>query len=68
MISWLVRGILVFAGAVTGIFVSKDQPSFGLMETMVAFLMVVLVLFVVAFWPARWSHFLNRRDRDDQQQ
>ena len=63
MISWAVRGILLFAGAITGIFVSKDQPSFGLMQTMVAFLLVVLVLFVIAFWPARWSHFLDRRDK-----
>jgi len=44
------------AGAITGILVSKDQARFDLMQTMVTFLLVVLVLFVIAFWPARWSH------------
>jgi hypothetical protein len=63
MISWLVRGVLIVSGAVTGWFVSKDAANFSLIQGMAALLVVVLAVFVLAFWPARWSHLLNRRGR-----
>ena len=63
MISWLVRGVLIVSGAVTGWFVSKDAPNFSLIQAMGALLVIALAVFVLAFWPARWSHLLDRRDK-----
>jgi hypothetical protein len=58
MVGWLARGLLILAGIVTGWFISRDAPNlcrtgndrsdtdgFGRM---------------LAFWPARWTHLLDR--------
>jgi hypothetical protein len=60
MIGWLVRPILIAAGAITGLLIAKDAPIFGLVQCMVAIMLIVLVVFVVAFWPARWTHFFDQ--------
>ena len=60
MISWAVRVLLISAGGVTSWFVAKDAPGFGVVQMMVATLMLALVISVIAFWPARWSHVLDR--------
>jgi hypothetical protein len=41
-------------------FVAKDAPQFGLMQVAVALILFVFVLWVLAFWPERWTHVLNR--------
>jgi hypothetical protein len=63
VISWLVRGALIVSGAVTGLFVAKDARNFTLLQGMTALLVIVLVVFVLAFWPARWTRLLNRRNK-----
>ena len=60
MLGWVARGLLIVAGSVTSWFMAKDAPQFGLMQMAVAIMLFVLVVFVVAFWPDRWSHMLNR--------
>jgi hypothetical protein len=60
MLSWAVRLVVVAASAIVGLFVAKDTPSFGIYQAMVSLLLVVLIVFVLAFWPSRWSHFLDR--------
>jgi hypothetical protein len=60
MISWLARGLLIVGGSITSWFVTKDSPQFGVIEMAVATLLLALIVAVVAFWPARWSHILNR--------
>ena len=60
MVSWLARGLLIAAGIVTSWFMTKDSPQFGLMEMAVALLLIVFIVAVLAFWPARWTHILNR--------
>ena len=60
MLGWAVRGLLIVAGFVTSWFVAKDTPRFGLMQMAVALMLVVLVVFVLAFWPERWTHMLSR--------
>jgi hypothetical protein len=44
MIAWLVRGLLLVAGFVTSWFVTKDSPQFGVMETAVTLLLIVLIV------------------------
>ncbi|KLK92389.1 hypothetical protein AA309_14740 [Microvirga vignae] len=59
MLGWVVRIIMIVAGVVTGLFVAKDAPLFGVVQTMVMLLLLALIVAVLAFWPERWS--LKRR-------
>jgi uncharacterized membrane protein len=63
MLSWVVRLVLIAAGGIVGLFVAEDSPSFGIHQAMVSLLLVVLVVFVGAFWPERWSHLIDRFHR-----
>ena len=63
MISWAVRLLLIVAGTVTSWFVAKDAPGFGVIQMMVATLLLALIVAVIAFWPARWRHRLDRPDK-----
>jgi type II secretory pathway component PulJ len=60
VIGWAVRMLLIAAGGVTSWFVAKDAPGFGVIQMMVATLLLALVVSVIAFWPQRWTHVLNR--------
>jgi uncharacterized membrane protein YoaK (UPF0700 family) len=60
MISWIVRILMVAAGVVTGWFVAKDAPIFGVAQMMVALLLLTFVVAILAFWPHRWTIALNR--------
>jgi hypothetical protein len=64
MLSWAVRLIMLAAGVVAGLIVAKDAPNFGLVQAMVGLLLITLGVFVVAFWPERWSHVINRLHRN----
>jgi hypothetical protein len=63
MLSWLVRVVLIAASGIVGLFVAEDSPSFGLYQAMASLLLVVLIVFVGAFWPQRWSHLIDRWHR-----
>lgn len=63
MLSWVARGLLIAAGVVTGWFVAKDAPNFGVIQMMVALLLITLIVAIIAFWPDRWkvkSHHSGR--------
>jgi hypothetical protein len=60
MLSWIFRGFLIVVGFVASWFVAKDAPQFGVMQMAVALILLVLVVTVLAFWPERWTHILNR--------
>jgi hypothetical protein len=55
MINWIVRGLLIVAGVITGWFIAKDAPNFGVIQMMVALLLLTLTVAIIAFWPARWT-------------
>jgi type II secretory pathway component PulJ len=61
MVGWIVRGLLIAGGTITSWFVAKDAPGFGVIQMMVATLLLALIVAVIAFWPARWTHVLERR-------
>jgi uncharacterized membrane protein len=63
MLSWAVRLVLIASGAIVGLFVAEGTPRFGVYQAMVSLLLIVLIVFVGAFWPERWSHFLDRFHR-----
>ena len=60
MLGWIVRGLLIVAGFVASWFVAKDAPQFGLLQMAVAIFLFVLAVWVLAFWPERWTHVLSR--------
>jgi len=56
---------LAFRGFLIGVVVAswcvaKDAPQFGIMQMAVALIQIVVIVAILAFWPERWSHFLNR--------
>jgi hypothetical protein len=55
MISWVIRLLMISAGAVTGWFIAKDAPIFGVARLMVGLLLLTLIVAVLAFWPSRWT-------------
>ena len=63
MISWIVRLLMIAAGAVTGWVVAEDAPNFGIIQVMVALLLLTLIVAVLAFWPSNWAARLNRVQR-----
>jgi hypothetical protein len=65
VVSWIVRGLLVISGVVTGWFVSKDAPNFSFIQGMVSLVVIAVIVLVLAYWPARWSHLLDRRNKPD---
>jgi hypothetical protein len=64
VISWVVRLLLIAAGAVAQWFVTEDAPNFGIVQGVVAVLLLALIVFVLAFWPRAWSYRLNRRSEE----
>jgi uncharacterized membrane protein YphA (DoxX/SURF4 family) len=60
MFGWLVRLLLIVAGLIVELFVSKDAPNFGAIQAMATLILIAFIVFVIAFWPARWSHWLDR--------
>lgn len=55
MLGWVVRIIMIVAGTVTGLFLAKDAPLFGVVQTMMMLLLLALAVAALAFWPERWS-------------
>jgi hypothetical protein len=60
MFGWIVRLFLIVVGFVASLFVARDAPQFGLVQMVVGLFFAVLVVAVLAFWPERWTHILNR--------
>ena len=54
MVSLIARVLLVGAAVVTEWFVAVDAPNFGVVQAMVAIVLLAFVVGVVAFWPKRW--------------
>ncbi len=59
MLSWAVRLILVAANFVAGFFVAEDALNYEIVQGVISLFLVALVVFILAFWPSSWTHFLN---------
>jgi len=55
MVGWAARILLIVAGTLTSWLVAKDEPIFGVVQMTIAVLLFVLLIFVLAFWPASWT-------------
>ena len=63
MLSWIVRLLMIAAGFVTGWFVAKDAPIFGVAQVMMTLVLIALIVAIVAFWPQGWTAAINRFHR-----
>ena len=63
VLSWIARAFLIVAGFVASWLVAKDAPIFSVIQMTIAVLMFVLVVFVLAFWPASWTMRFNRHPK-----
>jgi membrane protein YdbS with pleckstrin-like domain len=59
----IVRLLLIAAAVVTGWFVAKDAPDFGVIQGMVVLVLVVIAIGVLAIWSAAWRRASRRNDR-----
>ncbi len=58
MLSWIARIFLALAGSVVALFVSRDLPSFGVIQALMAIILIVALVALLALWPKRpSSHF-----------
>lgn len=60
MLGWVVRIIMMLAGVVTGLFLAKEAPLFGVVQTMVMLLLLAIIVAALAFWPERWRFWRGR--------
>ena len=62
MINWVVSPFLVVAGSLAGWLVAKDAPNFALVQSVIAIMLIVLVVYALAFWPSglTWTRLFHR--------
>ncbi len=53
MLSWIVRILFILAAPIAALLVSRDALNFGLVETMVAIVLMVGFVAAGAAWTAR---------------
>ena len=54
MVDWLFNILMFAAGEITASFAEKDSPNFDVVQMMIAILLLVLLIFVLAFGPVWW--------------
>ncbi|EKD55214.1 MAG: hypothetical protein ACD_60C00024G0014 [uncultured bacterium] len=59
MLGWIVRVLLVLAGFITSLFVSRDALKFDVIQMVVAVLLFTLLVAIVAFWPMLKAWFMR---------
>jgi hypothetical protein len=53
MLAWIVRCLLLLAAPMTALFVSRDALNFGIIEMLVAIMLIAGVVLAVAAWTLR---------------
>lgn len=51
MLGWIVRVLLVLAGLIASIFVTRDALNFDIVQMIVAVLLFTTIIAIAAFWP-----------------
>lgn len=53
MLAWIIRCLLFLAAPVAALFVSRDDLNFGVVETLLAIVMIVAFAIAAAAWSLR---------------
>ena len=61
MFGWLVRVLLIIAGAITGWFVARDAVNFGVLQMFVMLALITVLMGALALWPTVVSWFRGNR-------
>lgn len=51
--AWIVRLLLFMAAPIAALFVSRDALNFGVIETLVAIMLIALFVLAAAIWVSR---------------
>ncbi len=57
MLGWIIRLLLVIAGAMTSWFVAKDALNFAIVQMVVAVVLFTSVIALFVFWPSLKASF-----------
>jgi hypothetical protein len=52
VLSWLLRPILLLAAVIAGWFVAEEAPNFGVVQMVVAVVLIAALVGIAAFWEA----------------
>jgi hypothetical protein len=61
MLGWVVRVLLIVAGAITGWFVARDATNFGVLQMFVMLALITVFIGALAFWPTVLSWIRGQR-------
>ncbi len=61
MIAWLVRFLMVIAGAILSLFVAREELNFETLQMVIAVVLFTLIITILAFWPALKNLFSRRK-------
>lgn len=61
VLSWLIRPILLVAAAIAGWFVAEDAANFGVVQMVVAVVLITGLVALAAFWEAVLERWRGRR-------
>jgi uncharacterized membrane protein (DUF485 family) len=53
MLAWIIRCLLFLAAPIAALFVSRDALNFGIIEMLVAIILVVVFVMAAAAWTLR---------------
>jgi competence protein ComGC len=53
MLAWIIRCLLFIAAPIAALFVARDAVNFGIVEMLVAILLIVGLVLVAAVWSLR---------------
>ncbi|WP_072393639.1 hypothetical protein [Hyphomicrobium sp. CS1GBMeth3] len=64
VLSWLIRPLLIVAAVIAAWFVAEDAPNFGVVQMVIAVLLVAALVALAAFWEAVVEQWKARSNKD----
>jgi hypothetical protein len=61
ILNWLIRPIFLVAAIIAGWFVAEDAANFGIVQMVVAILLITALVALAAFWEAALEWFKERK-------
>lgn len=52
---WIARLLLVAAGSIAALFVARDAANFGVVEVLIAMLLIFFFVVGAGWWVQRWN-------------
>lgn len=59
MLGWLIRIVMVLAGAISSWFMGRDALKFPIVQMIIAVFLITLLLVIIAFWPI-WKNYYRQ--------